>query len=117
MSSSEVSIARSISRILIDCSMVSASNTLMPVEIPSATLLVTMVTMTVLRLGSLENAEAMSMPSMTKVESNIVLTKKRRMVGPVSGSSRTALIFSLRLFGANSDTARTNDMVVYDLSR
>ena len=61
--------------------MVSASNTLMPVDMPSATLLVMMVTMTVRRLGSLENAEAMRMPNMTNVESNIVFTKKRRMLG------------------------------------
>jgi hypothetical protein len=79
------SIALSISSIRLLCSRFSASYVLTPVDIPNATELVRIVTTVNLVLGSLEKADPMMMPSITKVESNTVFTRYLRIVGHVPG--------------------------------
>lgn len=95
VSSTDVSIALLISCSLRVCSIVSASYTLVPVDIAKATTLVIIVVMMRSRLGSELKAEPMMTPNMTKVASNIVFTKYLRMDGRVSGESnatRTLLL-------------------------
>jgi len=76
--------ALSNSEIFLSRSRLSASYTLTPVEIPRARLLVTIVTMTTPRLASAAKAAPTTIPSSIKVESNNVLMKNLRMMGPTS---------------------------------
>ena len=96
VSSNFLNITFSICWIRMVCSNLSASNTLMPVEIISATQLVMMVTITMREDGSDVRAMPMMIPNITKVESKTVLTKYRLMAGTVSGVFSAQLIASTK---------------------
>ena len=68
------SIADSIFLTRVSCSCDSASYTLTPVDIARATLLVSMVPMTISRSECAAKADPMTTPSITNVESKMVLT-------------------------------------------